>query len=172
MVSQYPRLPPHTDDLIYNIRRLLLVGAERLSERGWAHIHAGMAAGDPEDEVAAALVAKELLRDVYSAASVRSARARLAKFYAHCSAAEVAALSRLATTVRSWESEILAYHRTGLASNGPTEAVNLGIETVRRTGRRLRNFDNYRLRLLLALGVKWHTRPIARIRSRQPRFIA
>ncbi len=157
---------------LYDIRRLLLVGAERLSERGWARIHAGLAAGDPEDEVSAALVAKELLRDVYSAAGVDSARGRLAKFYAHCSAAEVAELTRLAKTVRSWESEILAYHRTGLASNGPTEAVNLGIETVRRTGRGFRNFDNYRLRLLLALRVKWHTRPAARIRSRQPRFVA
>lgn len=109
---------------------------------------------------------------MYSATSARSSRGRLAKFYAHCSAAEVTELSWLANTVRSWESEILAYHRTGLASNGPTEAINLGIETVRRTGRRFRNFDNYRLRLLLALGVKWHTRPAARIRSRQPRFVA
>lgn len=159
-------------DPLYGIRRLLLVGAERLSERGWARIHAGLAAGDPADEVSAALVAKELLRDVYSASGIRSARARLAKFYAHCADADVAELTRLAKTVRAWENEILAYHRCGLASNGPTEAVNLGIETVRRTGRGFRNFDNYRLRLLLALGTKWHTRPTARIRSRQPRFVA
>lgn len=64
------------------------------------------------------------------------------------------------------------YHRSALASNGPTEAVNLGIETVRRTGREFRNFHNYRLRLLLAFGIKWHTRPAAQIRSRQPRFVA
>jgi transposase len=146
-------------DPLYGIRRLLLVGAERLSERGWARIHAGLAAGDPQDEVAAALVAKELLRDAYSAPGAGCARSRLAKFYTHCCEAEVAELTRLAKTVRSWETEILAYHRCGLASNGPTEAVNLGIETVRRTGRGFRNFDNYRLRLLLALGVKWHTRP-------------
>jgi transposase len=159
-------------DPLYGIRRLLLVGAERLSERGWARIHAGLAAGDPADEVSAAVVAKELLRDVYSAAGARSAQARLAKFYTHCADADVSELTRLAKTVRAWETEILAYHRCGLASNGPTEAVNLGIETVRRSGRGFRNFDNYRLRLLLALGVKWHTRPAARIRSRQPRFVA
>jgi transposase len=159
-------------DPLYGIRRLLLVGAERLSERGWARIHAGLAAGDPADEVSAAVVAKELLRDVYSAPGARSARARLAKFYTHCANADVAELTRLAKTVRAWETEILAYHRCGLASNGPTEAVNLGIETVRRCGRGFRNFDNYRLRLLLALGVKWHTRPAARIRNRQPRSVA
>jgi transposase len=122
--------------------------------------------------VSAAVVAKELLRDVYSAAGARSAQARLAKFYTHCADADVYELTRLAKTVRAWETEILAYHRCGLASNGPTEAANLGIETVRRSGRGFRNFDNYRLRLLPALGVKWHTRPAARLRSRQPRFVA
>lgn len=122
--------------------------------------------GDPADQVAAALVAKEHLRDVYSAPGLRSARGRLAKFYAHCSDADVAELTRLAKTVRSWEAEILAYHRCGLPSNGPTEAVSLGIETVQLTGRGFRNFDNYRLRQLLALGVERHTRPAARIRSR------
>lgn len=140
-------------DPLYGIRRLLLVGAERLSERGWARIPAGLAAGDPEDEVAAALLAKELLRDVYSAPGARAARARLAKFCNHCAGADVAELTRLAKTVRAWESEILAYHRCGLASNGPTEAVNLGIETVRRTGRGFRNFDNYAERRIMPMMV-------------------
>lgn len=159
-------------DPLYGIRRLLLVGSERLTERGWARIHAGLAAGDPADEVAAALVAKELLRDLYSAPGIRSARRRLVKFYAHCADAEVPELARLARTVSDWAEEILAYHSTAMASNGPTEAVNLGIETVRRTGHGFRNFDNYHLRLLLSLGVKWQTPTTARIRGRQPRFVA
>jgi transposase len=159
-------------DPLYGIRRLLLVGSERLNERGWERIHAGLAAGDPADEVSAAVVVKELLRDVYTAAGIATARRRLAAFYAQCADAEVAELARLAKTVSAWAEEILAFHTSGAASNGPTEAVNLGIETVRRTGRGFRNFDNYRLRLLLALGVQWHTQPTARIRSRQPRLIA
>jgi hypothetical protein len=51
---------------------------------------------------------------------------------------------------------VLAFHTTGL-SNGPTEAVNLLIEKIRRVGHGFRNFDNYRLRLLLRCGVKWQT---------------
>jgi hypothetical protein len=35
-----------------------------------------------------------------------------------------------------------------------------------------RNFDNYRIRLLLACGIKWQTPPVARIRGRQPRSAA
>jgi len=79
-------------------------------------------------------VAKELLRYACSAPGLRSAHRRLAKFYTHYSAGEVAELTELTKTLRSWETEIHAYHRCGLASNGLTEAVNLGIGTVCRTG--------------------------------------
>ncbi len=40
---------------------------------------------------------------------------------------------------------------SGLASYHPTEALNLGIQTVRRYGLRSRNFDNFRFLFLLAL---------------------
>ncbi len=68
--------------------------------------------------------------------------------------------------------QILAYHATGGASNGPTEAVNLLIEKTRRIGHGFRNFNNYRLRLLLACGIKWQPVPVTRIRGRQPRLSA
>jgi Transposase len=56
--------------------------------------------------------------------------------------------------VRRWEPEILGWHRTGL-SNGPTEAMNLLIKKTKRIGHGFRNFENYRLRLLLHCGVEW-----------------
>lgn len=157
-------------DPLYDIRRLLLVGHERLGERGWQRLQAGLA-GDRWGEVEAAYLAKELLRDVYAANGVRDARRRLVAFYQSCADAEVPELARLATTISSWQNEVLAYHTTGL-SNGPTEAVNLLIEKVRRIGHGFRNFDNYRLRLLLRCGVQWQTPVTARIRGRQPRFVA
>jgi hypothetical protein len=48
----------------YRIRRLLLTAAERLTGRGRARLRAGLAAGDPTGEVAAAWQGKELLRAV------------------------------------------------------------------------------------------------------------
>ena len=42
-------------------------------------------------------------------------------------------------------------------SNGPTEAINGLIKKVKRVGHGYRNFDNYRLRLLLHCGTDWHT---------------
>ena len=71
----------------------------------------------------------------------------------------------------AWETEILNYHVTGI-SNGPTEAQNLVTEKIRRTAHGFRNFQNYRLRLLLHSGVEWNTRPTARIRGRHPRLVA
>ncbi|MDQ3146577.1 MAG: ISL3 family transposase [Actinomycetota bacterium] len=158
-------------DPLYGIRRQLLIADERLSARGFERMKVALDAGDPEGEVGATWVGKELLRAVYAADSFVHARSRLMVFYDYCSEAEVPELSRLATTVSAWQDQILAYHTTGL-SNGPTEAVNLLIEKVRRIGHGFRSIRNYRLRLLLRCGVTWQTRPAARIRGRQPRLVA
>ena len=71
-------------------------------------------------------------------------------------------------TLRSWRSEFLAYFDTDRVSNGPTEAMNLLIEKIRRVGFGFRNFDNYRLRVLL----HWKTPLTPRIRTRHPRLVA
>jgi transposase len=149
-------------DPLYRIRRQLLVAHERLTDRGWARIEAGLVAGDPAGEVGAAYLAKELLREVYATTSERRARRRLERFYARCRTADVVELRRLASTVRPWEHEILGWHRTGL-SNGPTAAMNLLIKKIKRVGHGFRNLENYCLRLLLHCGVQWHTPPVARI---------
>jgi hypothetical protein len=44
-------------------------------------------------------------------------------------------MRRFARTVARWQTEILAWHTTGGASNGPTEAVNLAIKHIKRVGR-------------------------------------
>jgi transposase len=158
------------DDPLYGIRRLLLVGAERLGERGWARIHDGLERGDALDEVTEAWIAKEKLRDVYLTDDLAIATARLDDAIAFTSASKVKEVKTLAKALRRWRTEILAHHTTG-ASNGPTEAVNLTIKSVKRCGRGFRNFDNYRLRLLLVAGVRWQTQPVTRLRAR-PRLIA
>jgi transposase len=158
-------------DPLYQIRRLLLVGHERLDRRAWQRLGRGLAAGDLHGQVLEAWGAKERLRAVYAAPHLAAARRRLTLFYQHCADSDIPELHRLARTISAWQDEILAYHTTGL-SNGPTEAVNLLIEKVRRIGHGFRNLNNYRLRLLLRCGVTWHTPPVARIRGRKPRAIA
>jgi transposase len=159
-------------DPLYRIRKLLLTAAEQLTGRGRARLRAGLAAGDPTGEVAAAWQGKELLRAVYAAAGTAAARAALDRLYRWSDGVGVAELSRLAGTVRAWEAEILAFHSTGGCSNGPTEAVNLLIKKVKRVGHGFRNFTNYRLRLLLHCGVAWQTHRTARLPGRSPGFVA
>ncbi len=158
-------------DPLYGIRRLLLRGTERHSEASRARLEAGLAAGDPRDEVLDALLAKEALRHFYAAADLDQATTRFDAFVAECKASTVPELHRLARTAGRWRKEILAHHTTG-ASNGPTEAVNLVVKKVVRVAHGFRSFENYRLRVLLNCGVKWHTPPAARIRGRGPRLAA
>lgn len=150
------------------IRRILLKGAERLTTRQWARLEAGWDAGDPHAEVHDAWAAKEHLRDVYAAPTLADARIALDDFYAWTQRIDIAEANRLARTVRRWEAEILAYHSTAGASNGPTEAVNLLVKKVKRVGHGFTNFSNYRTRLLLHCGVDWQDAPAARIRRRRP----
>jgi transposase len=159
-------------DPLDRIRKLLLTAAEQLTHRGRVRLRAGLAAGDPTGEVAAAWQGKELLRAVYAAVGTAAARAALDRFDRWCDGVQVAELSRLARTVRAWEAEILAFHATNGCSNGLTEAVNLLVKKVKRVGHGFRNFGNYRLRLLLHCGVRWQTHRTARLRGRSPRLVA
>jgi transposase len=155
-------------DSLYRIRKLLLMTAEQLTEPGRARLRARLAAGDPTGELAAAWQGKELLRAIYAVVGMPAARAALERFYRWSDGVQVAELSRLARTVRAWEAEILAWHVTEGCSNGPTEAVNLLIKNVKRVGHGFRNFDNYRLRLLLHCGVRWQTHRTAGLRGHSP----
>lgn len=158
-------------DPLYRIRRRLLASHERLDPTTFARLLAWLDAGDPEGEVGAAYLAKELLRDTYLAGDARKARRRLVAFYDHCATSGVAELERLARTIARWETPILRWHRTRL-TNAATEGTNLVIKNIKRLGFGFRNFDNYRLRLLLRCGTPWQTRPVASIRPRQPRISA
>lgn len=161
-------------DPLYDIRKLLLVGAERVDAAGWARLHAALDAGDPHDEVAATYTGKELVRDVYLTNDVDEAAGRVDKAIAWCSAPDSGSeLRTLAKTLRRWRTAILAHHTTG-ASNGPVEAANLLIKQVKRSGRGFRNVRNYRLRILLAGGAspQRKTQHVTSIRPRCPRLVA
>ena len=58
--------------------------------------------------------------------------------------------ARLGRTLKAWRQQVLAYFDTSGVSNGGTEAINLIIEKTRRLAHGFRDFDHYRLRILLA----------------------
>jgi len=86
-------------------------------------------------------------------APARSARRGLppgrSLFHSVCADAEAPELHGLARTISSWYDQLLAYFHTSHASNGRTETVKLLIKRTKRVGFGIRNFNNYRTRLLL-----------------------
>jgi len=159
-------------DPLYSIRRVLRRGHEHLTDVAWDRLLTGLDVGDVDGQVAAAWIAAQDLRLIYRAKTRESAERRLYRWLVHCADSDVPELHRLASTIDGWRDELLAYFDTAGVSNGPTEAMNLLIKKVKRTGHGFRNFDNYRLRLLLHCGVDWHTQPPTRLRGRLPRLIA
>jgi len=163
----------HAEDPLYRIRRLLRRAPETLSELAWARLETGLVLGDPAGEVATAWMAAHELRYLYRRGrDLPDARRRLHDVLQRCVFSGIPELLRLARTLDAWQEELLAYFTTGGVSNGPTEAINLLIKRVKRTGFGFRNFDNYRLRLLLHCGTDWHTPTATPIRGRSPRLVA
>jgi transposase len=97
-------------DPLYDIRKLLLLGAERVDEQGWERIHAALRAGDPDDQVTDCWSAKEKIRSVYTTDDPDIATERLDDAIAWCTAPEAGPeLRRLAKTLRRWRTEIRLY---------------------------------------------------------------
>jgi len=161
------------DDPLFGIRRLLRRGHDHHSARSWARLLAGLDAGDTADEqLARTWIAAQELRLIFSVPDRARADKAFYRWLVYCADAAIPELTRLARTLDSWRPELLAYFDTGGISNGPTEAINLLIKKIKRVGHGFRNFDNYRLRLLLHCGVDWNTVRATPIRGRLPRLAA
>ena len=160
------------DDPLYRVRRLLRLGAERLTEDARAKLEAALRAGDPNLEVTIAWHCYQKLRATYHHKDPQEGRRQAEALLEQLPTCPIPEIARLGRTLRSWRVEFLAYFDTGGMSNGPTEAINLLVEKLRRVGHGFRNFDNYRLRLLLHCGITWHTPLTPRIRNRSPRLVA
>ena len=160
-------------DPLYRIRRLLRRAADHHTDRSWVRLLTGLATGDtPDEQLARTWIAAQDLRLIYHSPDRARADQALYRWLTFCADANIPELTRLATTIDSWRSELLAYFTTGGISNGPTEAINLLIKKIKRVGHGFRNFDNYRLRLLLHCGVEWNTIRATPIRGRLPRLVA
>jgi transposase len=142
-------------DPLYKIRKILLTGNERLTDRGRQRLLEGLRLGDPHDEVLGGWLAREMVRDIYLTNDVNLATVLLGRAIRACLDDDVPEIQALGRILQKWRTEILNHHRTG-ASNGPTEGMNLCIKKVKRAGHGYRCFDHYRRRVLLhAGGCNW-----------------
>jgi transposase len=153
----------HKTDPLFRLRRVLRVGQERLDEAVVAKIFDRIHDADTDDEVAAAWVAVDLLRKMYAAPDRDTAHRRLVAFYEWAVTVEVAEVTRLATTIDTWQDEVLAFFDTR-ASNAATENANVKIQSIRRAARGFRNTGNYAARIRLHAGQPRRVPTTTRIR--------
>ena len=139
----------HKHDPLRKIRGLLRHGVEHLTDKQQAKIIACLDAGDPNGEVNLAWQRYQQVRSIYHAGAEtgRTICQKVLDSFPSCPIPEVA---RLGGTLKAWRQQVLAYFDTTGVSNGGTEAINLIIEKVRRLAHGFRDFEHYRLRILLA----------------------
>ncbi|WP_373167415.1 ISL3 family transposase [Mycobacterium marinum] len=131
-------------------RRRLLRGAERLTEEQRTTLFAKLLSADPNQDIAAAWIAKELMRDLLSCADRGGLRyeitAALDHFYQFCAACKVPEVISFARTIETWQAPIIAALQTGL-TNARTEGYNRIVKHIGRIAFGFRNPNNQRRRV-------------------------
>ena len=162
-----------TGDPLYGIRRVLRRRVDHLSTKARARLEAGLIAGDPDGEVTIAWTIAQQVMALYQLDDPAQARDRGRRAdRRRCASCPIPELARLGRTLHAWRDELVAHFDHPDVSNGPTENLNLKIKNTKRIARGYRNFDHYRLRLLLNHGRIHEDHSPTRIRTRAPRFAA
>jgi transposase len=140
------------DDPLYRVRRILLMGEEKLDTDKAERLASLLELGDPNGEVAIAYRIKERVRDFYRTADPDAARQLLLDLQGHClKRAMPPEIQKLGRTIRTWFDKLCNWH-LARHSNGPTEALNNLIKRIKRIAFGFTNFENYRIRALLYAG--------------------
>jgi len=135
-------------DLAWAHRLLLLRGYDTLSERGRTRLDEVLANDDPTQQIGAAWGVKEQLRVLLKTTNVADAAAARARFNQYVSWAQMPETTRLKKTIDAWWTQIETFIETR-ATNAKTEAGNVTIKNIKRTGRGYRSPANYRARIML-----------------------
>ena len=159
-------------DPLYGIRRVLRRRADHLSTKARARLETGLVAGDPDGEVTIAWTIAQQVMALYQLDDPAQARTHAAELMTALRTCPIPELARLGRTLHAWRDELVAHFDHPDVSNGPTENLNLKIKNTKRIARGYRNFDHYRLRLLLNHGRIREDHSPTRIRTRAPRFAA
>jgi transposase len=131
-------------------RRRLLRAAERLTDEQRTTLFDRLTSADPNGDIAAAWIAKELLRDVLACTARGGLRYEIStalyEFYAFCAACSVPEIGKLAETISTWQEPMILAIETGL-SNARSEGYNRIVKHVGRIAFGFRTPENQRRRV-------------------------
>ena len=139
-------------DPLYGIRHLLRAGRERLTSRQQNRLASAFAAHPDHVAVEVAYHCAQDLRDVFREPTPARGRRLAKQLIEKLPSCPIPEIARLGKTLRRWRTAFLACFDTDGASNGGTGAINGIIELGRRIAGGFRNFEHYRLRMLLITG--------------------
>ncbi|MCI9887723.1 ISL3 family transposase [Micrococcales bacterium 31B] len=139
-------------DPLYGIRHVLRAARSRLTPRQQERLETAFTAHPAHLHVEVAYHCAQNLRDVFHQATPAQGRRLATRLINTLPSCPIPEIARLGKTLRRWKTAFLAYFDTNGASNGGTEAINGIIELGRRIARGFRNFEHYRLRMLLIAG--------------------
>jgi transposase len=135
-------------DLAWAHRLLLLRGYDTLSPRGRDRLDRVLGGDDPTKEIGAAWGVKEQLRRLLACTTLAAAIHERKRFDQYVTWAVMPETTRLKKTIDAWWPEIATFIDTR-ATNAKTEAANVTVKHIKRTGRGYRSPANYRCRIML-----------------------
>ena len=108
-------------DLLYDNRKIMATGDERLTDRGRERLFEGFRYGDPHDEVFGGWLAKEMVPDIYLTDSINMATVLLGRAVTACLTDEVPEIQSLGRTLQKWWTEILNNKPVAAPYRPPTD---------------------------------------------------
>ena len=140
------RRPPTYEPDLFRARFTLLRRADHLTEAHQAHLDRLFEA---HPRLRTAWDALQELYQLYEAEDLDQANEALGRFADLYATGQILEYREIVDTIISWGEEILAYHSSRRASNGPLEGSNNLLQVLRRVAHGFTNYDNYAARGLL-----------------------
>jgi len=138
--------PPTYEPDLFRARFTLLRRADHLSEAHQAHLDRLF---DAHPRLRTAWDALQELYRLYEAEDLDGANQALGRFADLYATGQIPEYREVVDTIVSWGKEILAYHSSRRATNGPIEGINNLLQVLRRVAHGFTNTDNFAARGLL-----------------------
>ena len=138
--------PPTFEPDLFKARFTLLRRADHLSAGHHKHLDRLF---DAHPRLRTAWEALQELYQLYEAEDLDGADQALGRFADLYATGQIPEYHQVVDTIIAWGEEILAYHRSRRATNGPIEGINNLLQVLRRVAHGFTNTDNFAARGLL-----------------------
>ena len=138
--------PPTFEPDLFRARFTLLRRADHLTEGHQKHLDRLF---DAHPRLRTAWEALQELYQLYEADDLDGANQALGRFADLYATGQIPEYHQVVDTIIAWGEEILAYHRSRRATNGPIEGINNLLQVLRRVAHGFTNTDNFAARGVL-----------------------